>query len=180
MARNKVMQLWTAFVTAFLALCTALGLVTTTAGTASAAPVPQNEAARNTDAPLAASAAMSLWAAWSQARSLPPTMKQRIRAEAHGKTPGCRTLPLTDTEEADAPQSDSCATGTESDSHTDGRADSPAAGNPGGITSGSAAGKTNGNTSGSPLSRTSGRTDSPAGPTVSHQGTLTATIPLQR
>ncbi|MFF0201079.1 DUF6344 domain-containing protein [Streptomyces sp. NPDC005017] len=176
MARNKVMQLWTAFVTAFLALCTALGLVTTTAGTAAAASVPQSEAARNTDAPLAASAATPLWAAWSQARSLPPTMKQRIRAEAHGRTPGCRTLPLTDAEEADAPQTGSCATGTESDTHTDGRTDSSAAGHTDGITSGSAAG----NAGGSPLSRTSGRTDSPVGPTVSHQGTLSATIPLQR
>ena len=31
MARNKVMKLWTAIVTAFLALCTALGFITTTA-----------------------------------------------------------------------------------------------------------------------------------------------------
>ena len=31
MAQNKVMKLWTAIVTAFLALCTTLGLITTTA-----------------------------------------------------------------------------------------------------------------------------------------------------
>ncbi|MGC0330811.1 hypothetical protein RKD23_003801 [Streptomyces sp. SAI-170] len=112
MARNKVMQLWTAFVTAFLALCTALGLVTTTAATAAAAPVPQTEPARNTSAPLAVPAAMSLWA-WSHAKSLPPTMKQRIHAEAHGKSPSCRHLPLTDTEDATAAETDSCAEGTE-------------------------------------------------------------------
>jgi len=96
MARNKVMKLWTVVVTAFLALCTALGLVTTTA----AAAVPQTEPTRNSGhdstAELAVPA-MSLWA-WSYARSLPPTMKQRIRAEAHGKTPSCRHRPLADTE----------------------------------------------------------------------------------
>ncbi|MCL7426203.1 DUF6344 domain-containing protein [Streptomyces sp. YS415] len=88
MARNKVMTLWTAIVTAFLALCTALGLVTTTA----AAAVPPTESARTSGSDSTAQSpvpAMSLWA-WSYARSLPPTMKQRIRAEAHGKTPSCR------------------------------------------------------------------------------------------
>jgi hypothetical protein len=107
MARNKVMQLWTAFVTAFLALCAALGLVTATSGTAAAASVPQTEPARNTSAPIPAQAAMSLWA-WSYARSLPPTIKQRIRAEAHGKTPSCRHLPLTDAEDTAAPHSGPC------------------------------------------------------------------------
>ncbi|CAL9498249.1 DUF6344 domain-containing protein [Streptomyces sp. enrichment culture] len=111
MARNKVMQLWTAFVTAFLALCTALGLVTTTAAAATTAPVPQTEPARNSSAPVAMPAAMPLWA-WSHARSLPPTMKQRIHAEAHGKTPSCRHLPLIDAEDAAAsPATDTTASG---------------------------------------------------------------------
>ena len=46
------------------------------------------------------------WAwAWSlaHARSLPPTMKQRIRAEAHGKTPSCRHREPSDTESTDEP-----------------------------------------------------------------------------
>ena len=30
------------------------------------------------------------------ARALPPTMKQRIRAEAHGSSPSCRRHGLTD------------------------------------------------------------------------------------
>ncbi|WP_328872566.1 DUF6344 domain-containing protein [Streptomyces sp. NBC_00287] len=95
MARNKVMKLWTAIVTAFLALCTALGLVTTTA----AAAVPRTETTRNSDSTAQITVpAMSHWA-WSYARSLPPTMKQRIRAEAHGKTPSCRHRPPADTEE---------------------------------------------------------------------------------
>ncbi|WP_086560499.1 DUF6344 domain-containing protein [Streptomyces africanus] len=95
MARNKVMNLWTAIVTAFLALCTALGFVTTTA----AAAVPQDEPERNSalipqqrTAPVTA-ALRSL----SYAKALPPTMKQRIHAEAHGKSPGCRHRPLADT-----------------------------------------------------------------------------------
>lgn len=95
------MNLWTAIVTAFLALCTALGFVTNT----SAAAVSHTETSRRSDgddnnrsAELTMSA-MPQWA-WSYARALPPTMKQRIRAEAHGKTPGCRHRPLTETEAA--------------------------------------------------------------------------------
>ena len=93
MARNKVMKLWTAIVTAFLALCTTLGLITTTA----AAAVPQTEKTRNSTAPTTTTPATPLWS-WSCTRALPPTMKQRIRAEAHGKTPSCRHRPSTETE----------------------------------------------------------------------------------
>lgn len=100
MARNKVMKLWNAVVTAFLALCTALGLITTTASAA----VPQTEKARNSDSAskTAAPATPLLWS-WSLVRALPPTMKQRIHAEAHGKSPGCRHSPVSDTaEESDS------------------------------------------------------------------------------
>jgi hypothetical protein len=93
MAQNKVMNLWTAFVTALIALCTALGLITTTA----AAAVPQTAATRNSSPQAATAPAMSpRSSSWSYDRSLPPTMKQRIRAEAHGKTPSCRHRPPTD------------------------------------------------------------------------------------
>ncbi|MEU2333125.1 DUF6344 domain-containing protein [Streptomyces sp. NPDC006654] len=101
MARNaKVMKLWTAIVTAFLALFTALGFVAAT----TAAAVPGTEAPRNssgddhdkgTDRVMIP--AQTHWL-WSHARSLPPTMKQRIRAEAHGKSPSCRHRPLDTTE----------------------------------------------------------------------------------
>ncbi|MGW0610390.1 DUF6344 domain-containing protein [Streptomyces sp. NPDC002788] len=95
MARNKVMKLWTAIITAFLALCTSLGLVTTTA----AAAVPQAEQKRNSTGisgiPQQRTAPATL--PWTHARALPPTMKQRIRAEAHGKSPRCRHRPLADT-----------------------------------------------------------------------------------
>jgi hypothetical protein len=95
MAQNKVMKLWTAIVTVFLALCTTLGLITTTA----AAAVPQTETTRNSTAQVTAPAP-SLWP-WSVTRSLPPTMKQRIRAEAHGKTPSCRHRPPADDQTSD-------------------------------------------------------------------------------
>ncbi|MDX3672501.1 DUF6344 domain-containing protein [Streptomyces europaeiscabiei] len=85
MAQNKVMKLWTAVVTAVLALCTALGLITTTASAA----VPQTKSTRNCAAPTTTSAAMTP-PARPHDRALPPTMKQRIRAEAHGSSPSCR------------------------------------------------------------------------------------------
>ncbi|MET8247433.1 DUF6344 domain-containing protein [Streptomyces sp. NPDC005202] len=90
--QNKAMKLWTAIVTVFLALCTALGLITTTAAAAPAAPQP--ETAPKNSAPVPTQTTSH----WSRAstRSLPPTMKQRIRAEAHGKTPTCRHHPLAD------------------------------------------------------------------------------------
>src|SRR3954470_23498970 len=102
MTRNQVMKLWTAFVTAFLALCTALGLITTTA----AAAVPQPEPAGNSSTQVAPPT-MPRWS-WAHAGALPPTMKQRIHAEAHGKSPSCRLRPLADTDE--------CA---DTDVHTD-------------------------------------------------------------
>ncbi|MEW2808436.1 DUF6344 domain-containing protein [Streptomyces massasporeus] len=88
MARNKVMKVWTAIVTAFIALCTALGLVTTTA----AAAVPQTEQKSNSNGASIPQQRTAAPAAFTRSspRALPPTMKQRIRAEAHGKTPRCR------------------------------------------------------------------------------------------
>ncbi|NEA62695.1 DUF6344 domain-containing protein [Streptomyces sp. SID12488] len=91
MAQNKVMKLWTVVVTAFLALCTTLGLITTTATAA----VAESHPARNCTAPAVVPTAD--WA-WSYARSLPPTMKQRIRAEAHGSSPSCRHRSPADTD----------------------------------------------------------------------------------
>lgn len=89
MTQNKVMKLWTAIITAFLALLAALGLVATTATAA----VAQTEATGNRENAGAHHVTMptpSQYWSWSHARALPPTMKQRIRAEAHGKSPSCR------------------------------------------------------------------------------------------
>src|SRR5690606_41959694 len=44
-----------------------------------------------------------------QARSLPPTMKQRVRAEAHGTSPACRQPPFAGS--AAAPADPDCADG---------------------------------------------------------------------
>ncbi|MGI5196523.1 DUF6344 domain-containing protein [Streptomyces sp. CA-288835] len=108
MARNKVMKLWTAIITAFIALCTTLGLVTTAAA-AAATPVPQTEPARKAS-PTVTAPAMSPWAL-SFSRTLPPTMKQRIHAEAHGSSPSCRHRPPTDMDTAsqDGEEADSAA-----------------------------------------------------------------------
>src|SRR3954449_7661438 len=101
MALNKVMKLWTAVITAFLALFTALGLITTTAATA----VPQTQPARNSAVAHPEPLAMA-HGLWSYVRSLPPTMKQRIRAEAHGKTPSCRSRSLADSDTAATTEAD--------------------------------------------------------------------------
>ncbi|MEV7993001.1 DUF6344 domain-containing protein [Streptomyces sp. NPDC086077] len=116
MARNSVMKLWNILVTAFLALFTALGLITTSA----AAAVPQPEPARNSAASITLPTTMSPWA-WVHARSLPPTMKQRIRAEAHGKSPSCRNRPLAETDQtasADAPETATAARTDDCDAET--------------------------------------------------------------
>jgi hypothetical protein len=91
MAQIKVMKLWNAFVTGFLALCTALGLITVTATVAAAT--------TSTSTSATAQATTPAISPWTFTRSLPPTMKQRIRAEAHGKSPSCRHRPPTDTDE---------------------------------------------------------------------------------
>ncbi|KUN10362.1 hypothetical protein AQI95_01130 [Streptomyces yokosukanensis] len=98
MTQNKVMKLWTAIGTAIVALCTALGLITTTATAATASTAtPQPEGPRTSTVQRTAPTvpAPRHWA-WSHGRALPPTMKQRIRAEAHGKSPSCRHRPPTD------------------------------------------------------------------------------------
>jgi len=88
-ARTQLKNLWTTVITALLALCTALGLITTSATAA----VARTEPARNTaTAPQAEPPLLPSWEG-SYARSLPPTMKQRIHAEAHGKSPNCRHRP---------------------------------------------------------------------------------------
>ncbi|MET8801510.1 DUF6344 domain-containing protein [Streptomyces sp. NPDC004546] len=103
MTKNKVMQLWTAIVTAFLALCTALGLVTTTAATtAAAAPQPESPSTGTgtgtAHRTIPTIPAPRHWSRSHTRAALPPTMKQRIRAEAHGKSPRCRQRPLIDTQ----------------------------------------------------------------------------------
>ncbi|MFF2651339.1 DUF6344 domain-containing protein [Streptomyces sp. NPDC058045] len=96
MAGNRVMQLWTAVISAVLAVLSALGFASPAAA---ASPVPQVEGTCKDKA--ADSAPHILPAPVHRAtppreRSLPPTMKQRICAEAHGSSPSCRKLPPAD------------------------------------------------------------------------------------
>lgn len=107
MAKIWVMKLWTAVITAFIALCTTLGLVTTASA---ATPVQQPASPRNSTATVTFPTTVA-WA-WAYARSLPPTMKQRIRAEAHGSSPSCRHRAPADTDETsdeEEPAADSAA-----------------------------------------------------------------------
>ncbi|MFI8517474.1 DUF6344 domain-containing protein [Streptomyces sp. NPDC085481] len=99
MATAKVKQFWTAFISVFFALFASLGLATPAtaaqqpslqqgeepaatgaAGTAAARPAVPVPAQRSHD-----------WHT-AQGRALPPTIKQRIRAEAHGSSPSVRHL----------------------------------------------------------------------------------------
>ncbi|WJV47516.1 DUF6344 domain-containing protein [Streptomyces flavofungini] len=99
MTATKATKLWTALVTAVLALFATLGLASTATAAAPAHQATTTcESAVSPTAPFAA-----LWQA-AYERSLPPTMKQRIRAEAHGSTPSCRHLPTTDAEDQNDPQ----------------------------------------------------------------------------
>ncbi|MBO1336807.1 DUF6344 domain-containing protein [Streptomyces sp. VRA16 Mangrove soil] len=95
MTKNKVMTLWTIVISAFIALFSALGLVSPAAA---ATPVPQTEEAHRATAAEAPDVA-SIRPYWAFKRSLPPTMKQRIRAEAHGSSPSCRHRPPADSEQ---------------------------------------------------------------------------------
>lgn len=113
MAAFKVRNLWTAFLTAFFALLASVGL--TTAAAAASQP-----AARTPDEPVKARpqasvavlpaqkrrAATTRWLPTARGRSLPPTMKQRIGAEAHGASPATRHLRALEAEAADMTEAD--------------------------------------------------------------------------
>ncbi|MFD7119990.1 DUF6344 domain-containing protein [Streptomyces sp. NPDC059922] len=104
MAAFKVKKLWTVFITAFFAVLASLGLTApAAAGNAvqqpAEQPAPAPAAAHHvTEAtPARATVPRSL----PRGRSLPPTIKQRIHAEAHGSSPSVRHLPAAPSE-ADA------------------------------------------------------------------------------
>ncbi|MEW2548075.1 DUF6344 domain-containing protein [Streptomyces sp. NPDC047002] len=123
MAVVKVRNLWTAFITAFFAVLATLGLTAPanaarsvaqpadqpagrgaeTVAPAPAAPVPvpapragtSGTAAASTGAAAARNRAPEPAAAEAapRERALPPTIKQRITAEAHGSSPSVRRIP---------------------------------------------------------------------------------------
>ncbi|MFI2370236.1 DUF6344 domain-containing protein [Streptomyces sp. NPDC018833] len=118
MAAFKVRNLWNAFVTAFFALLASVGLTTATAAAATSQPAVQTP-----DEPLKARsqvsgavlpaqsrrAAPTRWLSTARGRSLPPTMKQRIGAEAHGASPATRQLSAVEADAADMTEADSAA-----------------------------------------------------------------------
>lgn len=103
MATAKVKQFWTAFVSVLFALFASLGLATpATAAAAQPAlaqgdePAPAGGAearAERAAVPLPAQRTAPHWHL-AQGRALPPTIKQRIGAEAHGSSPAVRHLPV--------------------------------------------------------------------------------------
>ncbi|WP_327414932.1 DUF6344 domain-containing protein [Streptomyces sp. NBC_01233] len=94
--RSALSSIWTTLLTALVALLSSLGLggkaalagATAPAGDAPAAGVAASAAAVPVARP--AVAARRTWRAMMRGGSLPPTIKQRIRAEAHGKNPSVR------------------------------------------------------------------------------------------
>jgi hypothetical protein len=113
---HPVTHFWTAVFSLLSAILTSLGLKRTpkaaipvyaagtpAAGATAAAPATAPESAAAPDsapgaepAPAAIPAprcSSPVWGAGHDLRSLPPTIKQRIRAEAHGSSPSVRHLP---------------------------------------------------------------------------------------
>ncbi|MER5552140.1 DUF6344 domain-containing protein [Streptomyces sp. NPDC002793] len=88
MSTLRVKSIWTAFVTAFFALLASLGLATAQA--TAAEPAATNQ--KHTGAAPATVTTPSVRWTLPRDRALPPTMKQRIRAEAHGSSPATRQL----------------------------------------------------------------------------------------
>ena len=127
MAALKVRNLWTALISAFFALLASVGLTTaTTAAEQPAAQTPDRpglptvpKQRRRQDVRATASSPHTRWNPIARDRSLPPTIKQRIRAEAHGSSPASRHLPALDADSADAPHLPDGGPRTTADTATD-------------------------------------------------------------
>ncbi|WP_329615160.1 DUF6344 domain-containing protein [Streptomyces brevispora] len=101
MSTYRAKNIWTAFITAFFALLAALGLAGSTASATEATvtePAATNH--EHTGANAATPTAPSVRWTLPRDRALPPTMKQRIRAEAHGSSPATRHLSADTTDTA--------------------------------------------------------------------------------
>lgn len=93
MSTYRAKNLWTAFITAFFALLAALGLAGSTASATEATVTePAATTHKHTGATAATATTPSVRWTLPRDRALPPTMKQRIRAEAHGSSPATRHL----------------------------------------------------------------------------------------
>jgi hypothetical protein len=83
MAGTKVAQVWNVLVTAFVRFLAKLGFAAPAATTTRQRPMCENTAA----------SALPRTSDPQDGRSVPPTMKQRILAEAHGTSPASGSLP---------------------------------------------------------------------------------------
>ncbi|WP_393059260.1 DUF6344 domain-containing protein [Streptomyces sp. LN549] len=93
MSTFKAKSIWTAFITAFFALLASLGLASSAAAATEATVTePATTSHEHRAATAATPTAPSVRWTLPRDRALPPTMKQRIRAEAHGSSPASRTL----------------------------------------------------------------------------------------
>ncbi|THA71910.1 hypothetical protein E6P78_04905 [Streptomyces sp. A0958] len=93
MSTFKAKSIWTAFITAFFALLASLGLAgSTAAATEATVTEPAATPHEHTAAARATAPVPSVRWTLPRDRALPPTMKQRIRAEAHGSSPATRHL----------------------------------------------------------------------------------------
>ncbi|MDQ0795241.1 DUF6344 domain-containing protein [Streptomyces sp. B1I3] len=98
MSAFKVKSIWTAFITAFFAILASLGLATAQAQATTAEPAATTH--EHTGAGAATATTPSVRWTLPRDRALPPTMKQRIRAEAHGSSPATRQLSVDATDTA--------------------------------------------------------------------------------
>ncbi|MGW1408066.1 DUF6344 domain-containing protein [Streptomyces sp. NPDC002403] len=99
MSTFKPKNIWTAFVTAFFALLAALGLMSTpAAATEQSATEPTTTTQEHMGATAATATTPSVRWTLPRDRALPPTMKQRIRAEAHGSSPATRHVSVDTTD----------------------------------------------------------------------------------
>ncbi|WP_329120202.1 DUF6344 domain-containing protein [Streptomyces sp. NBC_01465] len=102
---SQAKKVWAAFTTAFFALFALLGFSTPATAAAPQAVTAPAASCKPTAAEARALKALEpvAWWALPKDRALPPTMKQRIRAEAHGSSPSTRHVPL-DTDATDDEQ----------------------------------------------------------------------------
>lgn len=107
MAAFKVKNLWTVFLTAFFAVLATLGLTAPAAAADAAVQQPAEQPAKGDrsqvtaeargggeEAPAVRRARALPETARPANTSRPPTIEQRIRAEAHGSSPSVRRLPV--------------------------------------------------------------------------------------
>lgn len=110
MSTYRAKNIWTAFITAFFALLAALGLAGSTASATEATVTePATTTHEHTGATAATATTPSVRWTLPRDRALPPTMKQRIRAEAHGSSPSTRHLSANTTDSTDTTNATSTA-----------------------------------------------------------------------